>query len=253
MTEKFYCIYSNEYIEKGSTNREHIIPKKLGGQLDLAIDVCKKMNSDLGSKIDAKFIENTYIKLLCKNYCFVGHSKKTTPTFKNSIIQETQEVVDISLINNEMIFHKKHGKDSPAWTKSLKECKAKAINVRFDINLNDYMRFFAKILLSSGYYMYKDCFINNAWHEDLRKLMLSDNPSELIEKKEVKTRILADIENPDPFMNIVTIDNLFSNYHVIWSSFAQNAVMLGVSLFGNKMLSVNCQISDTPDKFPLHG
>lgn len=249
MTKK-YCIYSNNYIEESLMNKEHIIPKKIGGQLDLSIMVDKKMNADLGSKIDAPFIENPYIKLLCKNYNCLGHSKKITPTFKSCQLDDSDEIADVSIVDNKIFFNKKYKKNSPGWTKSLDESKIKKFNVNFEIDLSSFERFFAKVLLASGYFMYSDTFLKYAYHEDLREIM---NPTKILDagERKLKTRILCNVNNPDPFMKIITIEGLemFKMQHVIWSSFAKNGVMLGVSLFGNPILSANCLISNQPDKF----
>lgn len=243
---KQYCIYSNKYVDEKLLNKEHIIPKNLGGHLDLSILVEKRLNSTLGSQIDAPFTEESFVKLHSKDFNFKGHSKKVTPTFKNSIIQETNEKVDISITNNKMTFHKKWEKNSPAWEKTLDECKAKSFTCNFNININVYERFFAKLFLGVGYYLYGQTFVNYGYHNDLREIMNSKD-IEVRHDKQFKARILSEFENPDPFIHIVTSDfKAFKNYHVIWATYYANAVVLGVSLFGNKFLSATCMISDNP-------
>ncbi|MBQ8459311.1 hypothetical protein IJ541_04330 [bacterium] len=249
-----YCIYSNEYVDESELNKEHIIPKKLGGQLDFSVLVSKEINSQLGSKIDAPFVNDTFVQLHSKSYNFKGHSKKVTPALKNSIIKETNEKVDISFKNNKMIFHKKWSKNSPAWTKTLEQCKAKVIECNFTMSQDIYVRFFAKLLLATGYYLYGDTFVQYGYHEDLRKVMNADKVDKIIDDPSLKIKILSSFKNPDAFMHIVTSDfEAFKNYHVIWSSFYTNAVVLGVSFFGNKFLSANCIISDNPEKFDIAG
>lgn len=245
-----YCIYKDDYVDEDTLNKEHIIPKKLGGQLDLSILVSKEMNSQLGSKIDAPFVNDSFVQLHSKSYDFKGHSKKITPALRSSIIKETKENVDISFKNNKMIFHKKWSKDSPAWTKTLEQCKAKVIECSFTMEIDIYIRFFAKLLLGAAYYLYGNTFVQYGYHNDLRKIMNTNDMNQIISNKSLKTKILSSFENPDAFMHIVTSDiGAFKNYHVIWSSFYKNAVVLGVSLFGNKFLSANCVISDKPEKF----
>ena len=247
---KKYCIYSDDYIDENLLNKEHILPKKLGGHLDLSILVAKNLNSHLGSTVDAPFLEESFVKLIAKDYNFKGHSKKITPIFKNSIIKDTNENVDVSIVNNKFLFHKKYEKNTPSWEKTLEEYKVKSFSVNFTINLDVYERFFAKLFLGLGYYLYGDTFVKYGFHRDLRTIMNSEKIEDIINNTNIRTRILSEYKNPDPFIHIILSDfQAFKNYHVIWSSYYKNAVTLGICLFGNKFLSATCMISDNPKAF----
>ena len=58
-----YCIYSGKVLDDDEMNIEHIIPLSLGGCDSFTIMVGKKINSDLGSKIDGKFCNDFLIGL----------------------------------------------------------------------------------------------------------------------------------------------------------------------------------------------
>ena len=56
-----YCIYSGKEITPEEATVEHIIPLSLGGNNQFTTNVGKKINSDVGSKIDGKFSQDFLI------------------------------------------------------------------------------------------------------------------------------------------------------------------------------------------------
>ena len=72
-----YCIYSGKNLDDSEMNVEHIIPLSLGGCDSFTIMVGKKINSDLGSKIDGKFCNDFLIGLQQLPFDNRGHSKKS--------------------------------------------------------------------------------------------------------------------------------------------------------------------------------
>lgn len=57
-TGNVYCVYCGlRHDEVTETSREHVIPFALGGSDELTIITCKRQNNELGSDVDAPFID----------------------------------------------------------------------------------------------------------------------------------------------------------------------------------------------------
>jgi len=247
---KEYCIYCDEFFDKSLMNKEHIIPKNIGGELDFFIYVNAIKNSVLGSKIDKPYTDSNTVKLLGKDYAFTGHSKSEVPTFQNAIITDTQELVNIFIKKNKATVYKRKSKNSPSWKKELNQLNGKELEINGIINNEDYVRFYAKLFLATGYYLYRDVFVKNGYHNDLRTIMNSNNPEKLFNDNAVKSVIYYSTLSRDPFIKVFNInENIFNGYHAIWSSITSNGVTLGVSIFGNIALTATCKISDDPKPF----
>ena len=69
-----YCVYTDK--ETLDPSPEHIIPLSLGGHNDFVIDVDRKFNNDIGSKVDGK-LANDFLVLFERDKAdAVGHSRK---------------------------------------------------------------------------------------------------------------------------------------------------------------------------------
>ena len=63
--KEFHCVYCGNLRSKRS--EEHIIPDSLGGTLTIK-DVCERCNSEIGSNIDAKFVDSEHMLFLRYRY-----------------------------------------------------------------------------------------------------------------------------------------------------------------------------------------
>jgi len=167
--EKEYCIYRNDYFLKSDMNIEHIIPLSLGGCDDFTIPVNKQANSELGSKVDGKFINDFLIKLKQINMESVGHSKKKASLkIKNCSIDGSP--VNVTFSKDAMkVF-------DPIKRKRIN--KSASINMNTRIDMYSRIKFVAKVALSTGYFLFGDKFVENADHESLRKIIFSENEYE---------------------------------------------------------------------------
>ncbi|MCX5887193.1 MAG: hypothetical protein NT096_15000 [Proteobacteria bacterium] len=70
-----WCPYLGEELPEDSFNEEHIIPLSLGGSNKLTIDVEKKINAELGRKLDSKIGKAPIVSSARKHYSLKGRSK----------------------------------------------------------------------------------------------------------------------------------------------------------------------------------
>jgi len=107
----FYCIYCGKNCEKKS--EEHIIPESIGGNL-IIDNVCETCNSNIGSKVDAKFVDSEYMLFLRYNYRdFLP--KQYIPNFRVDILlclENSDEIIPgyINLSENGIDFQTKFQK-----------------------------------------------------------------------------------------------------------------------------------------------
>jgi uncharacterized protein YlaI len=79
------CIICRKDKEEQLFNDEHVIPDSLGGKLIIK-NVCKDCNSRLGTKIDAKLINNLLVDLVRYVHQIKGKSGKIPFPFKNGVL-----------------------------------------------------------------------------------------------------------------------------------------------------------------------
>jgi hypothetical protein len=161
---KLYCIYTDKLIEEEKANKEHIFPLSLGGCNDFCIYVDKLKNSEIGSMIDGKLGNDFLISFLRIKKNLKGHSGKTPElVLKNSIDLTTNKPIQVKFKDKGSVIY------DPINKKEI----SKSTDIQSSFRFNPYLRavFTAKVLLATGYFVYRDIFRNHADHESLRQLM----------------------------------------------------------------------------------
>lgn len=238
---KKYCIYSDKEIDENKMSKEHIIPKKMGGQLDFGIKVNNKLNNELGNDVDEPFIKDLINQFAIKHYGFKGYSKKEpSAVLKNSELV-SGEVADVFFTPKD-VFYKIHGTDINNKTRNENAytyLPNSLIKHETTIKLDNQVRFYSKFFLGAAYNLYGETFLKYGLHNELRTLMNSKNPIKLIEtgKINIKYELGFPLRIPqsydDDFMNIIVKGKFFTDYHIIWESYYANALCLGVSFWGH--------------------
>ena len=255
---KKYCIYSDKEINEEDITKEHIIPKKLGGQLDFFIFVDKKLNNELGNVIDEPFVNDLINQFATKHYGFKGYSKKIpSAVFKNSELLNG-ESADVIFSPQDVIL-KIHGTDKnnkTRYEKASNYLPQSQFKCSITIEIDKYIRFYSKFFLGVAYNLYGENFVKYGFHKELRTLMNSAKPIELLRSGEIKLGcelgIFSSDSNvyKDDFMNIIIKGKFFSDCHIIWESYYADALCLGVSFWGNdKFHSAVFQITNDISKF----
>lgn len=163
-----YCIYTDKEITCEESNSEHIIPLSLGGCDTFSIQVDKKKNSELGTRIDGKFSNDYLISSLRRHKDFRGHSGKIPETkWTKSLIEGTNKPIQIIFKGKKTHFY------DPVMKRTIvpEELKGTTISsvIQFDKDIR--MLFLAKVILSAGYFVYGQKFRDHADHKSLRTLM----------------------------------------------------------------------------------
>lgn len=166
--KEFYCIYSNSNFHRDEMNDEHILPMSLGGANNFSLLVNSEINSQLGSKIDGRLTSDYLISCLRRRMQWIGHSgKEPKIILKNVRIKNSNSPVQLKfdssgrhvfdLINKRYLTHNER------------------TGVEFSINMyfDKYVRtlFIAKTVLSTGFRIYKQRFLDYADHDSLRDYM----------------------------------------------------------------------------------
>ena len=165
---KQYCIYSNDYFGEDEMNPEHVIPLSLGGSNGFCINVNADINSKLGSKIDGKLTNDYLISCLRRRNNLRGHSKKEPITSLRRVkLKDTKRPVQLTF-NSEG----KHVYDLIEKRRLLGD-ELKGLEYQVQMKFDKHIRslFVAKTILSAGYSIYGDKFLQFADHESLRCYM----------------------------------------------------------------------------------
>lgn len=163
-----HCIYTNSTITSDNSNIEHIIPLSLGGKNGFTIRVNKNANSDLGDKLDGAIVKDFFINHTKRAKGYIGHSKKITKYKINATIATTGEKVEIRYIGKDNYLY--NPKTKKRYTEEEKKQSPLNISTPFTVN-NLRIRFVAKVLLGTGYFIYGDAFKEYADHKSLRRIM----------------------------------------------------------------------------------
>lgn len=168
-----YCIYRNEQVEDLSP--EHIIPLSLGGCNKFCIDVERERNSQLGSMIDGK-MANSYTMLdVRQKKGYSGHSgKPAKAVIKRALFGGNKEPMQVHVdslftpdtdgsINILSTYSPKEGRNL-----THTETAGQRLRMSFQIDMTLEMAFVAKVLLSAGYFVFGNDFINHTNHHSLR-------------------------------------------------------------------------------------
>jgi len=166
---KTYCIYSDKMTSDPS--REHIIPLCLGGHDDFVINVDRKINCDIGSKVDGR-LSNDFLILFDRDRAAAqGHSgKHLRPVVKRASLKDGTPVHAIFGKDGLGIFDLKEmapleRSDSRGQTIELRN-----ISIPADID----MMFVAKVALAAGYFVYGEIFRKYVDHSEFRLIMNMD-------------------------------------------------------------------------------
>lgn len=164
-----WCPYTDKEILYSETCREHVIPKSLGGVNEFCTRVEKKVNSDLGSSIDARLAEDPRFMNERIRQGTVGHSGKAPKmVFKRAKLVPSNEPVQVSI-----------GKDglqiwSPREAQYIPILNTLNISCEWYLHANVAFRFGAKVALAAGYYVYGDLLRNEVSHDEIRFIMNFD-------------------------------------------------------------------------------
>ena len=162
-----YCIYTDTIISPTDSSEEHIIPLSLGGKNGFTIKVSKSINSNLGAKIDGSIEKDFFINATKRKNGYKGHSKKLAKYRVYATIAETGEKVEIRYVGTENYLYNPRTKKK--YTEEEKRQTVLDVNPPFDYTIR--IRFVAKVLLGTGYFIYGNTFKENVDHENLRKIM----------------------------------------------------------------------------------
>lgn len=225
-----YCIYSGKDISPDEATVEHIIPLSLGGNNQFTIYVEKKINSDVGSKIDGKFSQDFLIGLSQLPYDNRGHSKKPHEVKIRGIMDDEHPITwTLSKQGGRIFDHK---------TNQIVQRKAK-LKLTSKIDLTIRFRFVCKVALATGFYLFGEDFVKYADCDSLRKGMLSDD----LEKQELDLRFHDYLHKPkekDAVQQETTeiLMNHLGTSAVLFS-FAEGRCIVFVSINGKYVGMVN--------------
>ena len=163
-----YCIYLNKLVSEDNLSPEHIIPLSLGGSDEFVLPVDAETNKRLGGKIDGRLTKDYIMSSIRRKNNYRGHTKKAPKsTFKASKFKDSGKPLIVTF-----------GKDTGSFYDPISKSeipKEEMVGRSFEMNLkiDRYARplFIVKTLLSAGYYIFGDQFLNFCDHESLRKFM----------------------------------------------------------------------------------
>lgn len=241
-----YCIYSGKEIDAQDTNIEHIIPLSLGGSNDFTINVSEKLNSYLGSKIDGKLTQDFLVNMDRVHYAGKGHSKKEAKLNIRSELEDGSPVITTFTQKEMKVF-------DPVNKQYIKTPDKVKMMTKLDLDLR--IKFTAKVILATGYFLFGDIFVNHADCKSLRNIMMSDDL-----RKTIKTPgLVGKIRFFDPLRTgkecaqdpEFQVYKLFvesgSDSSVVWS-YAPDRCIVCVAIYGKFVGMIN--FSADVDVFP---
>lgn len=164
-----YCIYSDKMTSDPTW--EHIIPLSLGGHDDFVITVDRKINCDIGSKIDGR-LSNDFLILFDRDRAAAkGYSRKhPRPVVKSASLKDGTPVHAIFGKDGLELFDLKR-----MTSLERRDCRGQTIQLRNDsISTDIYMMFVAKVALAAGYFVYGENFRKYVDHSEFRLIMNMD-------------------------------------------------------------------------------
>lgn len=235
-----YCVYSGREISPEESTVEHIIPLSLGGNNQFTICVEKKINSDVGSKIDGKFLQDFLIGLSQLPYDNRGHSKKPQEVRMRGVMDDEHPVT--------WTLSKQGGQIFDHITNQIVQKNA-TIKVTSKLDLTIRLRFVCKVALATGFYLFGEAFVKHADCDSLRAGMLCDD----LTKQKLDLRFHDYLHKPDEKDAIQqeTTEMLLNHLgtSAVLFSFAQGRCIVFVSINGKYIGMVNFA-ADT-DKLPV--
>ena len=165
---KTYCVYTNRYTDDPSP--EHIIPLSLGGLDEFVIDVDRKFNNDIGSKVDGQLSNDFLVMFQRRDAGVKGHSgKDPRPIVKHAKLNDGSPAQVTFSTNGLEIFD---SRNKSLLKKTDKRGGTIEINTQIDIDID--LMFVAKVALSAGYFAYGNDFKNHVDIDEFRKIMNLD-------------------------------------------------------------------------------
>ncbi len=235
-----YCIYSGKEITPEEATVEHIIPLSLGGNNQFTIYVEKKINSDVGSKIDGKFSQDFLIGLSQLPYDNRGHSKKTQEVRLRGVMDDRHPVT--------WTLSKQGGQIFDHITKQIVQKNA-TIKVTSKIDLTIRLRFVCKVALATGFYLFGDDFVKCADCDSLRTGMLCDD----LKNQELDLRFHDYLHKPEEkdAVQQETTEMLLNHLgtSAVLFSFAKGRCIVFVAINGKYIGMVN--FAADIDKLPI--
>lgn len=239
-----YCIYSGQNLDDTDMNVEHIIPLSLGGCDGFTIMVGKKINSDLGSKIDGKFCNDFLIGLQQLPFDNRGHSKKRKSVNLKGTVNNRPITWSLSKDGSKFYDHM----DRKYLTGQMQ------VQVKTALDINIRWKFVCKVALATGYYLFGDDFVKYADCETLRKALFSENLRE--EKLDLKVYTnLTPIQDKDKGIHDLGV-MLFKHLggSAVHFGYAPGRIIASVAINGKYIGMVNfkADVDQLPIKNDLH-
>lgn len=239
-----YCIYSGQNLDDADMNVEHIIPLSLGGCDSFTIMVGKKINSDLGSKIDGKFCNDFLIGLQQLLFNNKGHSKKSKSVNLKGTVNNRPITWSLSKNGSKFYDHI----DKKYLTGHMQ------VQVKTTIDIDIRWKFVCKVTLATGYYLFGEDFVKYADCETLRKALSSENVHE--EKLDLKIYTnLMPIEDKDKGIHDLGV-MLFEYLGgaAVHFGYAPGRIIASVAINGKYIGMVNfkADVDKLPIKNDLH-
>lgn len=185
-----YCIYTNK--KTSDPNSEHIIPLSLGGHNEFTIQVDRKFNNDIGSKVDGKLANDFAVLFERDRADAVGHSgKPPKPIVKKANLTDGTPIQATFGKDGLKLFDLINKKEVPRSDARGRVIKCCGIKVDMDIDLT----FVAKVALAAGYFAYGDAFKEHVDTEEFRKIMNFDKKNF---PKQSSARVYGRFHKPEP-------------------------------------------------------
>jgi hypothetical protein len=209
---------------------EHIIPLSLGGHDDFAINVDRRCNSDIGSRIDGR-MANDFLMLFDRDEAFaLGHSKKHPhPIVKSATLCDgTPAQVTFGGKTGLEVFNLKEKRildrsDSLGGTINLN-------NIKIDIDID--IMFVAKVALAAGYFSYHDHFRNHVDHSEFREIMNLNKRDLPSNSKALGYNRFCQPDDKDIFHHTVKIITEMHNCSTVIMFPSQERFRVAVALLG---------------------
>lgn len=163
--DKSYCIYTDTYTDKTHGNWDHIIPIAFGGCNQFTTWSSKSFNSEFGSKVEAKLLNDIIIPFAIRNAGIKGRNNKgIEPSWRSYIGNEPV----ITELGKEEI---KHWSVKTRKYLSNSETEGVEFNTKFNINIHNEVRFLCKVCLGGAYKVYGDLIRDTIWARKLRHII----------------------------------------------------------------------------------
>lgn len=172
-----YCPYTDETLSSTEMNSEHIIPLSLGGANGFEIPVCKKFNAKAGSAIDAVIGKQLIIQSRRTKLKVKGQSGKVAEMYyKKAFDGDTGLPLQVKITKDKGINVR-----APYIPDNFEMVTTRTIKLPVKIDREIWLKYVAKVALSSGYFAYGKLFKEKVNTKNLRLIMNKSN-DELIEK-----------------------------------------------------------------------